>query len=504
MLAGVGGVDACLFVVAATEGWKPQSEEHLRILELLGIRHGVVAVTKVDLVDDEGRELALIDIDDHVQATFLESATVIPVSATTGEGLDDLRAALDDLIATTPQALDRERPRLWVDRVFAAKGSGTVVTGTLTGGSLTRDQTVVVEPGGRPARVRSIQTLGSGVDHIGAGNRVALNLAGIAHDEVGRGDAIVTPNRWLPTQRFDATLEVLASLDHNVSRRGAYLAYIGSREVPVKVRVIGSDVLTPGATGTVRLHLPVALPLLPGDRYVLRESGRDETVGGGEVLDIAPTRPASKAAPDRTVERVVRERGWVDVTELELLTGTLVEPTLGRWAVADGILDAEADQLRASIATAGPLGLDVATLDERKRAVLDTLDGFVVEGGHVRPADVDDPFVDHPFLAIARAGRYAPPAADGVDRAELRELVRRGFLVERDGVVFHGDTIDDAGRVAASLLAEHPDGFTVAQFRDAIGASRKYTLPLVAELDARAITRRRGDLRIGGPQLPKR
>ena len=124
---------------------------------------------------------------------------------------------------------------------------------------------------------------------------------------------VVTPGRWLPTQRFDATLEVLAPLDHDVSRRGAYLAYIGSREVPVKVRVIGSDALSPGTAGTVRLHLPVDLPLLPGDRYVLRESGRDETVGGGEVLDVAPVRPASKAAPDRTVERVIRERGWIDV-----------------------------------------------------------------------------------------------------------------------------------------------------------------------------------------------
>ena len=174
----------------------------------------------------------MLDIADHVAATFLDGAAVVPVSATTGEGLDDLRAALDDLVATTPQALDRARPRLWIDRVFAAKGSGTVVTGTLTGGSITRDHAVVVEPGGRPARVRSIQTLGSGIDRIGPGNRVALNLAGIAHDDVGRGDAVVTPGRWLPTQRFDATLEVLASLDHEVSRRGAYLAYIGSRRAP--------------------------------------------------------------------------------------------------------------------------------------------------------------------------------------------------------------------------------------------------------------------------------
>jgi selenocysteine-specific elongation factor len=503
MLAGVGGVDACLFVVAATEGWKPQSEEHLRILELLGISHGVVALTKADLVDDEGRELALLDVGDHIAATFLQDAPVVLVSTATGEGLDELRRALDDLVATTPAALDRTRPRLWVDRVFAAKGSGTVVTGTLTGGSLARDEAVVVEPGSRPARVRSIQTLGSGIDRIGPGNRVALNLAGIAHDDIGRGDAIVTPGRWLPTRRFDATLEVLASLDHDVSRRGAYLAYVGSREVPVKVRVIGSDALAPGAAGTVRLHLPVDLPLLPGDRYVLRESGRDETVGGGEVLDVAPVRPASKAAPDRDVGRVIQERGWIDVAELELLTGTRVAPALGRWAVGSDTIKATADELRARIEASGSIGLDVATLDERQRAVLDTLEAIVIEAGRARPAEADDPFLDHPFVAAARAGGFAPPGAGDVDRAELRELVRRGILVERDGVVFHPDTVDDAGRIAAALLAGHPEGFTVAQFRDATGASRKYVLPLVSELDARAVTRRRGDLRIGGPHLPE-
>ena len=330
----------------------------------------------------------------------------------TGEGLGELREALDNLVATTPPAIDRSRPRLWIDRVFAAKGSGTVVTGTLTGGVLTRDHAVVIEPGGRPARVRSIQSFGSGIDRIGPGNRVALNLAGIAHDDVVRGDVVVSPGRWLPTRRFDATLEVLTPLDHDVSRRGAFLAYIGSREVPVKVRVIGSDALAPGTRGTVRLHLPVDLPLLPGDLYVLRESGRDETVGGGEVLDVAPVRPASKAAPDRTVERVIRERGWTDVHELELLTGTLVEPTVGRWAVADETLAATADRLRTSIAAAGSVGLDVAALDEQQRAVLDTLDGVVIDAGRARPAGTDDPFADHPVLAVVRAGGYTPPAVD--------------------------------------------------------------------------------------------
>ena len=164
---------------------------------------------------------------------------------------------------------------------------------------------------------------------------MALNLNGVSHDDLRRGDCVVTPGRWRPTDRFDASLEVLASLDHAVSRRGAYLAYVGSRELPVKLRVLGNEALAPGGRGSVRLFLPVALPLLPGDRYILRESGRDETVGGGVVLDIDPVSKASRAAPDGTVERVVAERGWVDVDELELLTGVAVAAdgrTLGHHA----------------------------------------------------------------------------------------------------------------------------------------------------------------------------
>ncbi len=335
MLAGVGGVDACLFVVAASEGWKPQSEEHLRILELVGVTHGIVALTKVDLLeDDELVELATMEVADHLAGTFLAGAPIVPVAAPSAAGIDELATALADLARTTPSSGDRGRPRLWIDRVFAAKGSGTVVTGTLTDGSIAVGDHVTVEPGDQQARVRAVQTLGRVVTRIGPGNRVALNLAGIEHTALRRGDAVVTPGRWRPTDRFDASLTVLGSLDHSVSRRGAYLAYIGSGEHAVRLRVLGPDTIAPGATGAVRLHLPVALPLLPGDRYVLRESGRDETVGGGEVLDVAPVLPASRARPDRRVERVVAEHGWVDAGELEALTGERAwrRPSAGGWS----------------------------------------------------------------------------------------------------------------------------------------------------------------------------
>jgi selenocysteine-specific elongation factor len=504
MLAGVGGVDACLFVVDASEGWKPQSEEHLRILELLGIAHGVVALTKTDLLgDDELVELATLDVADHVEGTFLGGAPIVPVSATTGAGLDNLTAELAALARDTPAAQDRGRPRLWIDRVFAARGSGTVVTGTLTGGGLATDDHVVIEPVGLPARVRAVQTLGETVPRVGPGNRVALNLAGVDHHAVARGDVVVEPGRWAQTERFDASLAVLRGLGHEVSRRGAYLAYIGSGEHPARLRVLGGESLPPGGTGSVRIHLQLhrALPLLPGDRYILRETGRDETVGGGEVLDVAPVLPATRARPDRDVERVVEERGWVDVDELERLTGERREPTVGRWAASDGAVRAAIGTLRTRLDRAGPLGLEVGSLDERDRAVLATLDDVAVDGGYARGASSADPLAGHPYLAALAAGGMTPPPPDGVDRAELRELVRRGLVVERDGQWFHADAVAAAAALASRLLGEHPDGFTVSEFRDAAGVTRKHALPLVNELDARGITRRRGDVRVAGPRL---
>ena len=497
MLAGVGGVDACLFVVAASEGWKPQSEEHLRILELVGVTHGIVALTKVDLLDDaELVELATMEIAERLAGTFLAGAPIIPVAATAGLGLDELRLALAGLARRTPASADRGRPRLWIDRVFAAKGSGTVVTGTLTDGSVAAGDHVTVEPGGRPARVRAIQTLGRAVDRIGPGNRVALNLAGIEHTALARGDAVVTPGRWRPTRRVDASLSVLASLDHVVSRRGAYLAYIGSGEHAVRLRVLGPESVAPGATGAVRLHLPVDLPLLPGDRYVLRETGRDETVGGGEVLDVHPVLPASRARPDRRVERVVAERGWVDADELEVLTGERRDPTVGRWVVDPAAAQTAADELRERLAA----GIELADLTDRERALLDTVDDAVVDGTRARLRGATDPLADHPVIAALAAGGLAPDEPDARP-ADLRELARRGILFERDGLWWHADAIATASTVVAELLANDAGGFTVSEFREAAGITRKHAVPLLSELDARAITRRRDDRRIAGPRL---
>lgn len=505
MLAGVGGVDACMFVIAATEGWKPQSEEHLRILQLLGLRHGLVALTKVDLVEPDFAELQALDVRDHLAGTFLADAPIIAVSSVDGTGVDTLRAALGELTTTTPTATDRGRPRLWIDRVFAAKGSGTVVTGTLTDGAIAVDDQL--HAGAFATRVRGIQSHGERRDAIGPGNRVALNLAGVDHTQLQRGDAVVRAAQWRPTSRFDASLTVLPSLAHSVSRRGAYFAYIGSGEFEVRLRVLGHESIAAGDSGLIRLHLAGAtpLPLLPGDRFVLRESGRDETVGGGEVLDVAPKIPASRAKPDRDVDRVVSEHGWLTVEDLDALTGERRMPTVGGWVVAANRLQEMEQAVLNRVANAGELGLDVAVLDDRERAVLTAMserEGISIENGRARTAGARDPLADHPYVAELLASEFAPPEPTGVDKTQLRELVRRALVVEREGLYFHPHAIAAAGRVAAELLKVHPDGFTVSQFREALGNTRKHALPLAAELDATGVTRRRGDVRMGGPKLP--
>ena len=509
MLAGVGAVDACIFVVAATEGWKPQSEEHLRILELLGISSGLVVLTKVDLVDTELAEIARLDISDQLAGTFLADAEVVGIDSLSGTGMESFTAALDRLLASTPTAVDAGQPRLWVDRAFVASGAGTVVTGTLTGGTVTTGDELAVRPGRRRVRVRAIQSLYADQASVGPGHRAALNLAGVNHGDVGRGHVVVREDQWHLTRTVDASLGVLGSLDHEVSRRGAYVAYLGAGEFSVRMRILGSETLQPGTRGPVRLHLPCRLPLRPGDRFVLRESGRGETVGGGEILDVDPRLPAAVARPDRSVDRVIAERGWVRPDDLWRLTGERRPPNLAGWVVDPAALKIAQEEIGARIAEASDLGLDLAGLSEQERAVATHLDGVVVEAGRAHPARRVDTLAEHPFLEALAQQPFSPPeptaaGMPAVAPAELREMLRRGLVLSLDGVIFPAAAVDRSVETVTRLLAARPDGFTVAEFRDAVGTTRKYALPLLATLDAGGMTRRRGDLRIAGRRLPGR
>ena len=513
MLAGVGAVEACLFVVAADDGWMPQSEEHLRILELLGIGRGVVALTKVGIVDPERRRAARAEVEAHVAGSFLAAAPIVEVDVPAGCGVEALVAALDELVAEVPARRDEGRPRLWIDRVFAARGAGTVVTGTLTGGALGEDDELVVVPGPgvghRPlrVRVRGLQAHGRALSVAEAGGRVALNLVGAERRQLVRGQALVRAGQWEPATSFDVTVSVLPGLGHEVGRRGAYQLHVGAAQQPVRLRLLGAELLAPGDVGCARLHTPAPLALLPGDRYVLRESGRAETVGGGEILEVAPVLLASRAAPDRSIERIVRERVWVRADLLERLTGVARPPDVGPWVVDPAARQAAEEELRARLAAAGARGVELATLDERERALLSALADVTISGGRALAAGAAAAGaagldVEEYLAALARAPFSPPlPSEHGVDAATLRELVRRGVVVGVQGCWFSAEAIATAAATVAALLRAHPEGFSVSELRAALGTSRKYALPLLAHLDATGVTRRHGDRRDGGPAL---
>lgn len=504
-LAGLGGIAGCCLVVDTREGWRAQSEEHLRILELLGVPDGVVALSKASGCTPTTVARVAEEVRTRVAGTFLAPAPVVVTDAISGRGLDDLIGALERLVAGLPPPLDADRPRLWIDRSFSVRGAGTVVTGTLTGGALAVGDRIDVvlgaatHPEVRAVRVRGLQALHTAVDRVPPGSRAAVNLAGVGHDEIGRGDVLVHADRWHLSTTADVELVALPHLGHAVTRRGAHVAHIGAGEHSITLQLLGDvDALAPGGRGPARLRWARPLPLVPGDRAVVRDHGRGETVGGAEVLEVDPLLPPRRARPDRDPRRVVAERGWIDADDLTRRTGASIAPTVGRWVVAPTALDARLRQLRAGVDAAGPEGLALARLDDRDRAIVGLLDDVEVVGGWVRQPTTGDRLGAHPFVAAARAAPFQPPDPRSCDPAELAALRRAGLVVSRRGVVFAAEVVDEAAARIGPLLAAHPEGVGVGPLRDALGTSRKYAVPLLELLDAAGVTRRVGDRRVVG------
>ena len=502
MLAGVGAIDGCILVVDAKEGWMPQTEEHFQILKLLGLQHGVIALTKVDLVDAKVESDRRNEIRTKLRESFLSDAPIVSVSVVSSKGLDEIRNALDVLIVEskrTNQTRNRNRPRLWIDRSFSSRGAGTVVTGTLIDGSLESDTELTIVRTRQRVRVREIQQHEKSTTQLAPGHRCALNLVGVNHAEIFRGDALIVPDQWLPSTMFDASLTIVPSLQHRVTRRGSYSVYIGSGEFAAKIRLIGTRELQANENGFVRIALQTPISILPGDRYILRESGRQETIGGGEVLDIAPTLRVSKAKPDRSVDRVISERQWVTAKELELLTGEACQPMVGDWLTTAKLLDTTRKELALKLAKTSD-GLEISRLKPHEQAVLVTLPDVVIEMGRARIKGASS-ITEHPYVGLFAKSGVTPPDTKTLDRNIVRQIVQRGLFVDIDGVVFHISALETARLNVQKILQQHPNGFTVSQFRENLGITRKHAVPLLEALDRRAITKRNGDLRVGGARL---
>ncbi|MFL6053480.1 MAG: selenocysteine-specific translation elongation factor [Actinoallomurus sp.] len=505
MLAGVGPVPAVIFVVAADEGWMPQSAEHLAAIDALGVRHGLLVVTRADLADPgPARDQAA----EEIGRTRLGRVEAVAVSGATGAGLPDLRDAIDRLVARIPPPDTTAPVRVWVDRVFTIKGSGTVVTGTLPAGTVRVGAELRLN--GRPVRVRALQTLKETADTVSAVARVAINLRGVDRDEVARGMAL-TSDEWTVTDLID--VRVHGTEARTLPRQP--VLHVGSAAVPVRLRPLGED--------TARLTLTRPLPLHIADRALLRDPGA-RRVAGVTVLDVRP--PALRrrgAAADRAREladgtpdagALLRRHGLIRIPDLRAMgVAADAEPVAGdwladpeHWTVLRRRLAEEVERHDA----ADPLdpGLPVeaarALLGLPDRRLVDALarPPLRLEGGRVRrPAAVSLP------AAVADAVRrlreeleqdpFHAPEADrlaelGLTGRALGAAVRAGALLKiADGIVLLPGADVDAGRVLAGL----PQPFTVSEARRALGTSRRVAVPLLEHLDRRGLTERTGDRR---------
>ncbi|HEX2153849.1 MAG TPA: selenocysteine-specific translation elongation factor [Acidimicrobiia bacterium] len=510
MLAGIEAIDVALFVVAADEGWMPQSEEHLAVLDLLGLERAVVALTKVDRVDDDLVELATLEVLENLEGTTLEGAPVVAVSAVTGRGVGEVVAALD---AALPRLDDGSDPRLWVDRRFSIAGAGTVVTGTLLDGPLAVGDTLMPYPGDTAVRIRGIESHEQAVERVQPRRRVALNLVG-ASESLGRGVMLGREGAWLHTDRFTAFLRPARYVD-DLEERGAYHVHTGTAVTAARLRQVDSGAL---------ISLAQALPLRYGDRFILRETGRRAVVGGGVVLDPGPplrgrALRASAAIPtelsaDQAADALLGIRGVDQLDRLRAHTGAA--PSAGR-AVGDrAVTRTELDRLsrRAVEETdeyhrTTPLrpGLPLATLASRLAATPEMTeaavdlsadlvsDGTVVSRrGHT--VELDDGQLqawNRARQLLADAGLQPPRASElGLSREVIHGLIRADELVGISEELVY--LPDDAQRLRTGI-AGMADGFTVAEFRDALGLSRKYAVPILEWADSQGLTRRRGDVR---------
>ncbi len=320
MLAGVGGIDAAVLVIAADEGVMPQTREHLAILDLLAVPAAVVALTKTDLIDDpEWLELVELDVAELLAATHLRDAPIVPVSAATGAGLDTLRRTLAGVLADLPPRRNRGRPRLPIDRIFTLSGFGTIVTGTLLDGQLAVGDSVEILPGRKPARIRSLQTHKRQVETALPGSRLAINLTGVATDDLRRGDVVARPGTLEPTLLVDARFRLLADAARPLKHNQLVDFFAGAAEISAHVRLLGTEVLEPGGEAFVQLRLARPAVVVAGDRFILRQPSPSRTLGGGVILSPHPRRRWRRHDPKALARLATLAHGLPDEVLLHAL-----------------------------------------------------------------------------------------------------------------------------------------------------------------------------------------
>ena len=551
MVAGVGGIDLALLVVAADESVMPQTREHLAILDVLRVKRGLVVITKSDTVDEELVELVMAEVEDTLKGTTFEGSTMVAVSAYTGQGLEDLKLAIDRMLDATEARKDLGRPRLPVDRCFTVAGFGTVVTGTLIDGQLSVGQEVQMLLAGEKGRIRGLQSHRKKLDQADPGRRLAVNLSGISRDDIQRGEVITTSGWLRPTSRLDAQLRLTHDAPRPLKHNEVLTFHLFTSETPARVRLLDKEELTSGDEGWAQLHLQTPVPAVKGDLFVVRSS--DATLGGGKVVDPYPSRRHRRFVPsvlerltamedgagEDPLLRAIEHLGPSDLATLAQRVNLSLEEALSRTSdmadtgqvilVGDGSGHAEAvvytvggwGSLKEKTSSAlrsyhqqYPLRRGIPREELRNRmgltpqALGPALERLVQDG----VLEEDGAFVRLPdhrmalseshqrqrdeYIRALESEPYSPPTDLSLDPELLAMLIESGDVVKvNDTVVFAASAYREMVDKVIVHAREHGK-ITVAEGRDLLDTSRKYILPLLEYLDQRRITRRIGDERV--------
>jgi selenocysteine-specific elongation factor len=551
MLAGVGGIDLVLFVVAADESIKPQTREHFDICRLLEIPRGIITLTKADLVDADILELVRLEMEEFVEGSFLEGAPVVAVSSVTGAGLEELRSALARVAAAVPEKDACGRFRLPIDRVFTVKGFGTVITGTLISGAVAREQEVEVYPIGRRLRVRGVQVHGSASSRAVAGQRTALNLADIEPGELARGMMLSEPGQFRAVRHIDCVLDLLPSASP-LKHRSPVHFHAGTAEIEAEVRLLGGTAaLKPGGRGYARIVLREPALLLPGDRFIVRKFSPVVTIGGGVILDngerryrkadnvVARLDALAGGGTAARIELLVREaaygmglaelvartglteaaietaaagapvallrqpqpwllhRAWMQAAQARLIEAVRVFhrenpllPGIGRQALRASMLpDSPPFLIEALLAGAREIVVEGETVRLRSHRVVLKEDEEQARIAIVSAFEQAGLAVPTVPEVLAKAG-VEPGRARSILEILLRE--RRLVRISQD-LIFHAAAIEALRR---QLAERRSTRFGVGEFKEWTGISRKYAIPLLEFFDRERVTRREGDFRV--------
>ena len=555
MLAGVGGIDLVLLVIAADESIKPQTREHFDICRLLSLRRGIAVLTKSDLVDRETLDVVRLEVEEFLRNSFLDPAhsAIVAVSAKTGAGLDDLRQAMVKVASEIPARDSTALARLPIDRVFTMKGFGAVVTGTLLSGTIRKEDELEVFPAGQRVRVRGVQVHGQAVEQAEAAQRTALNLSGINTQELARGMVLAPPSTFRPASRIDVSLALLASARVLKDRARVHL-HAHTFEALATVSLMGEKQLSPGESTFARLRLAEPTLLLPGDRFIVRQFSPVVTIGGGVVLDAAPVhrmpglenfltvlaggdpraillaRIARRSHDGIALSQLVAETGWPGRTieaHLADAAGLSQILRLGNRYVHMPAAQALMSKMITSVQEfhrRNPLvpGMSTEELREQLRVPADIFAALIEMLVRERKLEVAGELVHLPGrgvvmkdeeaeskktieAAFASAGLRVPALKDvlaglKVDKSRAQKIVtlllRDKVLVKiSEDMVFHRDALGELRKRVLSEKAKSPK-IDVARFKDLAGVSRKYAIPLLEYLDREHVTRRVGDERV--------